>query len=598
MLWKLSFNGIKSRFKDYLVLFLGLVISSTVFYLFLSLIMNPVFLKSNMPVTLSMTQFIFGFGAVLLGIITLAYVNFANRFLLSMRKKDYGTYLMLGAKSRKIGNLIFTETLITGAISTLAGIVLGIFASQGVTVLLMKMVKIKLKSFSPVVPTAILLTFAFYLLVFFFAALFNRIKLVRTPVIKLLREEQSPVNVSHKKFLRVIFGLLGIGLLATGYIILFKQSLDVKLIVTSLFTISFGSYFLFKASLGLLIDLLRRYHKLEYKNLRAFTLGQLKFRLEEYTQILSVISIFFALALGAITVGLRFESYKSTYSATVYYDAAILKKTPKTEALLKQISGKREFNYNYKIGKHYVYFEKAEFEKQPFINKVYDTKKISSQSEAVTNLKTVKLTAKKSDVEQMNYLLQSLIGINKEIKFVSASNYQKVAGTVKQLTLIKTKNMVANYEKLLEVIKIQNPYPDELPPLTPMAYQMVTSLVSGFEFMGFFLGFAFLAMLASTLMFKVLTGAEKDRIRYQMIGKIGFRTKQIKRAIRHEVGALFFLPAILGICHVLVGLQLFKKIVISPYQDFWIPLLIFLVLYSIYYLVTVKLYQGIVLKKL
>lgn len=74
---------------------------------------------------------------------------------------------MLGAKSRKIGNLIFTETLITGAISTLAGIVLGIFASQGVTVLLMKMVKIKLKSFSPVVPTAILLTFAFYLLVFF-----------------------------------------------------------------------------------------------------------------------------------------------------------------------------------------------------------------------------------------------------------------------------------------------------------------------------------------------------------------------------------------------------------------------------------------------
>ncbi|MUP60050.1 ABC transporter permease, partial [Veillonellaceae bacterium M2-4] len=102
-----------------------------------------------------------------------------------------------------------------------------------------------------------------------------------------------------------------------------------------------------------------------------------------------------------------------------------------------------------------------------------------SQSEAVTNLKTVKLTAKKSDVEQMNYLLQSLIGINKEIKFVSASNYQKVAGTVKQLTLIKTKNMVANYEKLLEVIKIQNPYPDELPPLTPMAYQMVTGLVSG-----------------------------------------------------------------------------------------------------------------------
>lgn len=101
MLWKLSFNGIKSRFKDYLVLFLGLVISSTVFYLFLSLIMNPVFLKSNMPVTLSMTQFIFGFGAVLLGIITLAYVNFANRFLLSMRKKRLWNISNVGGKITK-----------------------------------------------------------------------------------------------------------------------------------------------------------------------------------------------------------------------------------------------------------------------------------------------------------------------------------------------------------------------------------------------------------------------------------------------------------------------------------------------------------------
>ncbi|MBK5514820.1 hypothetical protein JFT70_07070 [Bacillus sp. TH11] len=42
-------------------------------------------------------------------------------------------------------------------------------------------------------------------------------------------------------------------------------------------------------------------------------------------------------------------------------------------------------------------------------------------------------------------------------------------------------------------------------------------------FMGFFLGIAFLAMMASCLMFKILSGASKDIMRYQMLRKIGVR---------------------------------------------------------------------------
>ena len=103
-------------------------------------------------------------------------------------------------------------------------------------------------------------------------------------------------------------------------------------------------------------------------------------------------------------------------------------------------------------------------------------------------------------------------------------------------------------------------------------------------------------MLASTLMFKVLSGANSDKPRYKMLWKIGAQRKLLKASIRSEIGTLFALPAILGIVDVLFGLQFFKSMLSNPYDKIWIPFTIFLVLYLIYYLITVKLYEGIVLK--
>ena len=111
MIFKLSMTGLKSRLKDYLVLFSGLSAASMIFYMFLTLAANPSFLKSSVAgrLTMGATKFIFSFGIVLLAILTLVYLAYANSFLLSMRKRDYGMYMMLGAKSGKIGQLIFAE---------------------------------------------------------------------------------------------------------------------------------------------------------------------------------------------------------------------------------------------------------------------------------------------------------------------------------------------------------------------------------------------------------------------------------------------------------------------------------------------------------
>lgn len=98
-------------------------------------------------------------------------------------------------------------------------------------------------------------------------------------------------------------------------------------------------------------------------------------------------------------------------------------------------------------------------------------------------------------------------------------------------------------------------------------------------------------------MFKILSGAASDVKRYTMLAKIGTRRNLLQQSIAKEIGVLFLLPGIVGVIHVLFGLQLFKLIMIDPYNDLWIPFSIFIILYAIYYLLTTWLYKGIVLKE-
>ena len=125
---------------------------------------------------------------------------------------------------------------------------------------------------------------------------------------------------------------------------------------------------------------------------------------------------------------------------------------------------------------------------------------------------------------------------------------------------------------------------------------MINGFFSGLEFMGFFLGIAFLAMLASCLMFKILSGARGDVKRYEMLYKIGTRQSKLRTTINKEIAVLFSVPAVIGVVHVLIGLQMFKGLLYKPYTHIEIPFGIFLVLYLGYYFLTRYLYKKIVLK--
>jgi putative ABC transport system permease protein len=333
------------------------------------------------------------------------------------------------------------------------------------------------------------------------------------------------------------------------------------------------------------------------KQLHTFTLSQLSFRIRDYTRILSVVAMLFALALGAITVGMGFtHDIPKLASQSTVYDVTVASPNAATRAeinKLQDVTAKQQ--YELKSDAKTVYISQTELDAHPLEIKAVD-KGINAPNIKVTSQNFEKL------IELYPGAFGIFIGNNrgKQMKVADAATFAKL-GNPETLTTIKVKDFNQNYDTIQKIVTLQQ---HQYPRLWSsngdqkfVFYAVVNGLYSGLAFMGFFLGIAFLAMLASTLMFKILSGANYDKNRYLMLQKIGARPRVLRRSIRQEIGALFLLPGVVGIVHVLFGLQLFKTLLSEPYGHLLVPFALFIVLYGLYYLATVWIYQSIVINK-
>ncbi|WP_430615335.1 hypothetical protein IGJ42_002059 [Enterococcus sp. DIV1067f] len=597
MLWKLSLTGIKGRLKDYIVLFSGLVMASAIFYMFESMASNEAFLKSNSII--SMVVFIFRFGSVLLGIITFAYILYANSFLMAMRQKDYAMFMMLGAKGRKIAQMIFIETFLVGIAATAVGSLLGIGLASGVNTLLVNQLNLQISHYAAFNLQALVVTLAFFSILFLIAAIFNARAIAKKSILALLRETSTPAQVKQRPFMLFLQTVLGICSLAVGYYMMSDlMKFQLVGIGVALVTIILGTYLVFRSVIITILSLLKRTDAIALKRLNNFTLSQLSFRIRDYTQMLSMVAMLFALALGALTVGLGFKNEIPIMAKSVApYDLYLNNAQNASDEKVAALKPTLDVTYSLKETDDTLYYNKDQFNKNNLLS-------------TSTNQLSINVTYNKLSGDQLakditaqdqlrSYLLPEQRG--KEIQVVDQTAFDTINAPESSLRMVQVKDFQTSYDALHELAQTNQETNTTETADTNFSqrvfvYDTYNGLFSGFEFMGFFLGIAFLTMLASCLMFKILSGANSDIQRYTMLKKIGTRTSLLKGSIRKEIGVLFLVPGILGMIHVLFGLQMFTTLMIDPYHDLWLPFGIFIALYAIYYVVTIWLYTNIVLR--
>ncbi|MGE7890763.1 FtsX-like permease family protein [Bacillus cereus] len=615
MIFKLSMSGLQSKLKDYIVLLVGLVMSISIFYMFQTLALNDGFVAEN--TTIRNIGPVFQAGSYLLGIITFFYVLYANSFLMSLRQKEFGMYMMLGAKKYKVTLLMFLETIIIGAVSLIIGVIVGIGLSQGVGKLLMRQLDFTASGYQAIYVPSMLVTCMFFLVLFVLSAIMNSVKLSRISVLQLVHADASAERTTIKGKWNGIVSTLAIILLSSGYTsIIYIKELEEKGPMIAMLTTTTGTYLLFSSFLPLIIQKLKNNKKYSEKGLNTFTFAQLNFRINSLTKVLATVAMLVALGAGAISGGMAFQNNVMKMSDNIaIYDTVIHNPTPEEKKILDGITFKEKNEYRYKVDEKYVYYLKEALEKNRPLVQVGTEKKDQGKVKRVSENLTVGAISKygEENMENTNILpeewgeaLRSLQPtylnyMGKIKKIVDQSMYDKIPEQENTVVIGKTDNFITYLDKWkkideLQVVKYKHVKAEDIFSKYQI-YNMIYAQSSGTVFMGFFLGIAFLAMMASCLMFKILSGASKDIVRYKMLRKIGVRHELLAKSIYKELFLVFLFPGIVGMVHVILGMNIFGFILIDPYFRIWLPILIFVIIYSIYYFITVQLYKGIVLAK-
>ncbi|WP_033827250.1 FtsX-like permease family protein [Bacillus andreraoultii] len=609
MIVKLSISGLKSKPRDYIVLLAGLVMSIGIFYMFQTLALNKAFLEAN--ATIKSIGYVFQTGSALLAIITFFYIFYANSFLLSLRRKEFGMYMTLGAKKQKIILLMFIETMVTGLASLVIGTIVGAGLALGIGKLLMKQLEFTAAGYHAIYIPSMTVTFIFFMMLFILSAIMNGVQISRNTVLQLVQGNAYADAVMIKGKRAAVIALFSVILLGLGYLSMFylNKLKGSGLLIAALLTTA-GTYLFFASAFPFIV---KKCKKSSEKGLNAFTFAQLTFRINGLTKMLATVAMLIALGAGAISGGMAFKNnvIKSTDSYEIY-DSVIMNPTTKEMEILNGIPFEEKSEYRYKMDNHYFYFVKEDLVKNPPLIPIGDSEEDTDKRKRVSEDLPVGAVSGYSQESNQNtemipeewqtaFISMQPIYIDKPIKIIDVKMYDQLKGKDGIIFIGKTDNFVAHIKEWKKLNELQLAKYKEMsadPSLSKYEiYNEFYTVASGMVFMGFFLGIAFLAMMASCLMFKILSGASTDISRYEMLHKIGVRRTLLTKSIYKELLIVFLAPAIIGMVHVFVGMNIFGFFVIDPYYRIWLPIVIFLFVYTAYYLITVHLYKRIVFPK-
>lgn len=187
----MALKNLKTNFTFYALYLLSVSFVITIFFAFTSFSMNTVMLEkiSNDGRVETMCNTI----SVFLMAFVVFYMSYSNRFFLRRRTKELGIYALLGYRKSTILSLLITENLLTCSGAFITGILLGSFFHKGIVFGITNLLDLAVNhSEIPFFnPNAIMKTTCFIFAVVIVLALSNSRFLFRTSLMDLVRYDKS-----------------------------------------------------------------------------------------------------------------------------------------------------------------------------------------------------------------------------------------------------------------------------------------------------------------------------------------------------------------------------------------------------------------------
>ena len=314
MFSKLAAKNVGRSVKDYGVWFLTIVFAVCLFYVFNALETQAVFQYLGSGPTAPTAQAIrelVGMLSVFVWVVLAFLILYASGFLIRRRKKELGTYLLLGMGRGQVARLLLLETAGMGLLALVVGLGLGVLAAWGLSAFTAGLfaVPMTMFTFSVSLPslgkTALAFAAIFLLVMAYHAFAVSRCRLIDLMQAQRVNQELKSQSLG----LSVVLFLAGAALLAIAYAMLLTRGI---LRVDALFWVmiglgSLGTLLFFRSLSGFLLRVCRSRKKLYYKNLNMFVLRQFNARINTTYRSMTVICLMLLLAIGitASSVGLN-----------------------------------------------------------------------------------------------------------------------------------------------------------------------------------------------------------------------------------------------------------------------------------------------------
>lgn len=315
MLFKLSFNNMKKSIKDYSIYFLTLVLGVSIFYMFNSLDSQQAMLQVSqsqreiIKLMITMLGFVSVFVAVVLGLL----IVYANNFLINRRKKEFGIYMTLGMGRKQISKIILMETIFVGVISLVVGLVIGVFASQFMSVLVAKMFEADMSEFQFVFSKDACVKTCIYFAVMYLAVIiFNTIAVSRYKLINLLNANKKNEQIKIKNpIVSILIFIIGASVLGYAYwkVTADAQSLDrAEKIIPPIMLGIVSTILIFWSLSGFILQIIQKNKKIYLKDTNMFVLRQMNNKINTNTVSMSVICLMLFMTISILSTSLALRN--------------------------------------------------------------------------------------------------------------------------------------------------------------------------------------------------------------------------------------------------------------------------------------------------
>lgn len=311
---KIAINNVKKSFKDYTIYFLTIAFAVCIFYSFNAIDAQKAVLvmsKSQaeyMTVVTTLISYVSIFVSFILG----GLILYANNFLIKKRKKELGIYMTLGMSKSKISKILLGETLIVGILSLVAGLLLGVLLSQGLSLFTAKLFEVDMTEFKFILSFgAIGKTILYFAIIFGVLMIFNTTIVSRYKLIDMLNagRKNEEIKIKNPIVSSIIF-IISVVILVFAYYLVTKVGLNMQKIEfeASIVLGILGIVGFFFGIAGFIISMVQRSKNIYLKKLNIFITRQISSKVNTNFLSMAVISLMLFITIVILSTGLSFKS--------------------------------------------------------------------------------------------------------------------------------------------------------------------------------------------------------------------------------------------------------------------------------------------------